>query len=167
MAAVLYIDDAVVTGDSLSRAHQGERELSVDPNAILTPTAWDYIRQHRLQLSRDGAVAVEAAAAAAAGVAAKHGSAASEDSITGAGQCDHPDRSCGCQHEEFGSGYVEPSCCRDCAIHKLKLEGDPEASCEGCNRHKTLLQLVEKGQASDPEELIRRITEIVQHRLED
>ncbi len=73
----------------------------------------------------------------------------------------------GCVQDEFGSGYVEPSCCRECAIHKLKLEGDKNASCEGCNRHKTLMQLVEKGQASDPEELIREVSALVVHRLED
>ena len=162
MAAVLHIDDAVVTGDLLSRAHQGEREFSFVPNAILTPTAWDYIRQHRLQVSRGGEVS-----AATSSNAGQPETAETEGRIISEGQCEHPDRSCGCQHEEFGSGYVEPSCCHDCAIQKLKREGDAEASCEGCNRHKTLVQLVARGKASDPEELVRRISDIVTHRLED
>ncbi len=162
MAAVLHIDDTVVTGDLLSRAHQGEREFSFVPDAILTPTAWDYIRQHRLQVSRGGEVS-----AATSSNEGQPETAETEGRIISEGQCEHPDRSCGCKHEEFGSGYVEPSCCHDCAIHKLKREGDAEASCEGCNRHKTLVQLVARGKASDPEELIRRISEIVAHRLED
>ncbi len=157
MAGSLHIGDPVVTGDLLDREHQGERELSVAPDAILTPTAWDYIRQHRLQLSRSGAQPP----------AAETPHAANEECIVSEGRCDHPDRSCGCQHEEFGSAFVEPSCCSDCAIHKLHQQGDPNASCEGCNRHKTLLQLVEKGQANDPEELIRQVTAMVVHRLED
>ncbi len=158
----MHIDDTVVTGDLLSRAHQGEREFSFVPDAILTPTAWDYIRQHRLQVSRGGEVS-----AATSSNEGQPETAETEGRIISEGQCEHPDRSCGCKHEEFGSGYVEPSCCHDCAIHKLKREGDAEASCEGCNRHKTLMQLVARGKASDPEELIRRISEIVAHRLED
>ena len=162
MAAGLHIDDTVVTGDLLSRAHQGEREFSFVPDAILTPTAWDYIRQHRLQVSRGDGVS-----AATSSNAGQPDTAETAGQIISEGRCEHPDRSCGCQHKEFGSGYVEPSCCHDCAIHKLKREGDAEASCEGGNRHKTLMQLVARGKASDPEELVRRISEIVAHRLED
>ena len=148
MTEALHIDAPVVTGDLLGREHKGERTLSVAPGAILTPTAWDYIRQHRLQLSRGAAVAAV-------------------DAVADAGRCEHPDRSCGCEHEEFGSGYVEPAHCGDCAVHERKKEGDPEASCEGCNRYKTLLQQIEQGQASDPEALIKQITELVIHRLAD
>ena len=60
MTAVLHIGDPVVTGDLLAREHKGERAVSVVPDAILTPTAWDYIRQHRLQLAR-GQVSAPAA----------------------------------------------------------------------------------------------------------
>ena len=148
MAKALHIDAPVVTGDLLAREHKGERMLSVAPGAILTPTAWDYIRQHRLQLSRGEAVAAA-------------------EAVADAGQCEHPDRACGCEHEEFGSGYVEPASCGDCAVHERKQEGDPEASCTGCNRYKTLLQQIEKGQASDPEALVEQITELVVHRLAD
>ena len=144
----MHIDDPVVTGDLLGREHKGERVLSVAPSAILTPTAWDYIRQHRLQLSRGEVVGTA-------------------EAVADAGQCEHPDRACGCQHEEFGSGYVEPAHCGDCAIHERKQAGDPEASCEGCNRYKTLLQQIEQGQATDPEALVEQITELVIHRLAD
>lgn len=143
MAAALHIDAPVVTGDLLGRAHKGERALRVAPGAILTPTAWDYIRQHRLQVRRGEPVAAAA------------------DGVAGAG------RACGCQHEEFGSGYVEPARCGDCAVHQRKKAGDPEASCAGCNRYKTLLQQIEKGQATHPEALVEQITELVIHRLAD
>ena len=137
MAEALHIDVPVVTGDVLGRTHQGERVLSVSPGAILTPTAWDYIRQHRLQLRRGAAVAAPAA----------EGS--------------------GCEHEEFGSGYVEPARCGDCAVHQRKKAGDAVASCTGCNRYKTLLQQIEQGQAIAPEALVEQITELVMHRLAD
>lgn len=142
MTKALHIDAPVVTGDLLRREHKGERTLSVAASAILTPTAWDYIRQHRLQLSRGEVVA-------------------------DAGRCEPLDRASGCEHEEFGSGYVEPARCGDCAIHQRKQAGDPEANCEGCNRYKTLLQQIEQGQATDPEALIEQITELVIHRLAD
>lgn len=140
----MHIDVPVVTGDVLGREHKGERVLSVSPSAILTPTAWDYIRQHRLQVRRG-----EASAAPAEG------------------GCEHPDRACGCEHEEFGSGYVEPASCGDCAVHQRKKAGDAEASCAGCNRYKTLLQQIEQGQAIAPEALVSQITELVMHRLAD
>ena len=175
MVGVLYLQDPVITGDLIGRQHKGERELSLVPEAILTPTAWDYIRQHRLVLSQgENALPASKQVAEPIGPTAKLeqaaepiGPTANECHQTGEGRCEHPDRPMGCVQEEFGSGYVEPSCCRDCEIHKLKLEGDKNASCEGCNRHKTLMQLVEKGQASDPEELIREVSALVVHRLED
>ncbi len=143
MSEALHIDAPVVTGDLLGRTHQGERTLNVAASAILTPTAWDYIRQHRLQLSRGAAVAADA------------------------GRCEHPDRACGCEHEEFGSGYVEPADCSTCAVHQRKQAGDAAASCAGCNRYKTLLQQIEQGQASDPEALVEQITELVMRQLAD
>ena len=175
MAGVLYLQDPVITGDLIGRQHKGERELSLAPEAILTPTAWDYIRQHRLVLSQgESGLPASEKAAEPIGSTAKleqaaepSGPTANECHQTGEGRCEHPERPMGCVQDEFGSGYVEPSCCHDCAIHKLKLEGDKNASCEGCNRHKTLMQLVEKGQASDPEELIREVSALVVHRLED
>ena len=153
MTAVLHIGDRVVTGDLLAREYKGERAVSVVPDAILTPTAWDYIRQHRLQLARGQAPAPSAEV--------------DEERIGGEGACDHPDRSSGCQHEEFGSGYIEPACCSECAIHARKKAGDATASCEGCNRHKTLLHLIDQGQASDLERLIREVSAMVLHRLEE
>ena len=153
MTTVLHIGDSVVTGDLLAREHKGERAVSVVSDAILTPTGWDYIRQHRLQLARG-----QVPAPLLNPDGERKGDAA---------RCDHPDRSFGCQYEEFGSGYVEPACCSECAIHARKKAGDATASCEGCNRHKTLLHLIEQGQASDPEELIREVSAMVLHRLDE
>lgn len=141
----MHIDVPVITGDLLGREHKGERVLSVSPSAILTPTAWDYIRQHRLQVRRGEPV----------------------EGGADAGRCEQPDRACGCQHEEFGSGFVEPAHCGDCAVHQRKKADDSAASCAGCNRYKTLLQQIEKGQATAPEDLVAQITELVIHRLAD
>ena len=141
----MHIDVPVITGDLLGREHKGERILSVSPSAILTPTAWDYIRQHRLQVRRGEPV----------------------EGGADAGRCEQPDRACGCQHEEFGSGFVEPAHCGDCAVHQRKKVGDSAASCAGCNRYKTLLQQIEKGQATAPEDLVAQTTELVIHRLAD
>ena len=87
--------------------------------------------------------------------------------MDGAGRCEHPGRSCGCQTEEFGSGYVEPSSCHDCAIFHMKRRGESGADCHGCNRRVLLDQLAESGQGVDPEQLIREVTSLVEDRLED
>ena len=54
MASILYIEEAVVTGDLLSRLHRDESEIRIADSAIVTPTGWDYLRQHRVQLSKGG-----------------------------------------------------------------------------------------------------------------
>lgn len=165
MASLLYIKDAVVTGDLLAQRHASEEEVRVGEAAIVTPTGWDYLRQNRLRLSRgsvDDASSAQEAAPAAALVTEVPAA-----QMEGAGRCEHPGRSCGCQDEEFGSGYVEPSSCRDCAIYELKKTGDQSANCHGCNRRTLLDQLVETGHGVDPEQLIHEVTALVVHRLED
>ena len=124
MAGVLYLQDPVITGDLIGRQHKGERELSLVPEAILTPTAWDYIRQHRLVLSQG-----ESALPASEQAAEPIGPTAYECHQTGEGRCEHPDRPMGCVQEEFGSGYVEPSCCRDCAIPPTGVAEDRNDAC--------------------------------------
>ena len=52
MSSLLHIQEMVVTGDDLARAHQGQEGLCVVAGAVLTPTAWDYIRDQRLRLTR-------------------------------------------------------------------------------------------------------------------
>ncbi|MGY8826090.1 MAG: hypothetical protein ACKVJG_19495 [Candidatus Latescibacterota bacterium] len=165
MASTLYIEDAVVTGELLGQRHASEEEVRVGEAAIVTPTGWDYLRQKRLQLSR-GAVSSTSVAeplAPAANLVAE----AQVSKIEGVGRCEQPNRSCGCHDEEFGSGYVEPSSCRDCAIYELKKSGDQGANCHGCNRRTLLDQLIESGQGVDPEQLIHEVTALVVHRLED
>jgi len=162
--ASLYIEEAVITGELLARRHGEEGEVRVTPSAIVTPTGWDYLRQHRLQLSRG--TAPEPASPPAADRPASIAEV-EPPQMDGAGRCDQPDRSCGCQTEEFGSGYVEPSSCQDCAIYHMKRRGEQGADCHGCNRRVLLDQLVESGQGVDPEQLIREVTSLVVNRLED
>ncbi len=164
MASVLYIEEAVITGDMLSRRHAGEEQVCVDEGAIVTPTGWDYLRQKRLPLSRGKS---PEPATPAAQAPARLIAEVEAPQMDGAGRCDHPGRSCGCQTEEFGSGYVEPSSCRDCAIYQMKSRGESGASCHGCNRRALLDQLIESGQGVDPEQLIGEVTALVVHRLED
>jgi len=146
MDAVLYIDAAVVTEKVLGRAHKGERVVCVGEKAIVTPTARDYVRQHKLEL-----VQGEAAQrlAAAGGVAQEVG-------------CEHPQQCYGCEKEEFGSGYAAPDCCDDCAIRALQLQGKPNAGCEGCNLYKTERHdSVDEGDA-----LVQQVTNLVVDMLE-
>jgi hypothetical protein len=49
----------------------------------------------------------------------------------------------------------------------MKRRGEQGADCHGCNRRVLLDQLVESGQGVDPEQLIREVTSLVVHRLED
>ena len=166
MASILYIEEAVVTGDLLSRLHGDESEIRIADSAIVTPTGWDYLRQHRVQLSKGDAPA--STRCSPNGVADVSQSSEVEHSqMDGAGRCEHPSRSCGCQTEEFGSGYVEPSSCDDCAIFHMKRRGESGADCHGCNRRVLLDQLAESGQGIDPEQLIRQVTSLVEDRLED
>ena len=165
MASILYIEEAVVTGDILSRRHGDESEVYIADSAIVTPTGWDYLRQHRVQLSK-GEIPIS-----------PRGSSDGEGhpsipevepaQMDGSGRCELPSRSCGCQTEEFGSGYVEPSSCHDCAIFHMKRRGETRADCHGCNRRVLLDQLAESGQRVDPEQLIREVTSLVEDRLED
>ena len=166
MASVLQIEDAVITGDMLARKHGAEREVCIGEAAIVTPTAWDYLRQKRLRLQR-GAVSAAADQKAVPEVAAALVAEVKVPQMDGLGRCEQPSESCGCQDEEFGSGFVEPSSCRDCAIYELKKKGDSSADCTGCNRRHLLDGLIESGQGVDPEQLISEVTALVVHRLED
>jgi len=172
LASVLHIEDAVITGDMLARKHGAEEEVCIGEAAIVTPTAWDYLRQKHLRLQRGAveqmaAVAVAAEQNAVAEAVANDVLIAEAKVMDGLGRCEQPRESCGCQDEEFGSGYVEPSSCRDCVVYELKKKGDAGADCAGCNRRHLLDGLIESGQGVDPEQLIREVTALVVHRLED
>ena len=155
MDAVLYIDAAVVTEKVLGRAHKGERVVCVDEGAIVTPTALDYVRQHRMELVR-GEVGRQAAAQAVGGSVAAGGELAGEVG------CAQPDKCYGCEKEEFGSGYVAPDCCDSCAIRALQLQGNPNAGCEGCNLYKT----GRHHGAQQGDALVQQITDTVLRTLE-
>ena len=160
MAGVFRIEDRVVTGEELQRQHRGQGQVSLVPQAVITPTGWDYIRQHRLEVLRsDEAPKVAPASpepAAAAGI-----DQGTETQLVQQGRCDQPDQPFGCQTEEFGSGFAEPTSCHDCAIHKLRLEGRQDVDCQGCNRYRALQQVV--GVQAD--ELVRQIADLVMQRI--
>ena len=154
MSSVCHIDAPVVTEALLRQHHQGQEELSLLPGAVITPTGWDYIRQHRLQVVRQKAAPPPAAQP---GPPAGLITELTPSSLVQEGRCDHPDRSCGCQTEEFGSGFVEPASCAECAIHQA--QGGCGEGCKGCNRHKS---------AALPgvsEDLVRQITAQVMDHL--
>ncbi len=124
MANVLYVAEAVITEDLLRRLHQGQEEIHFGSKTVVTPTGWDFIREHQLQVSRgeapSGAETNGQSAEGISGVGSEP--AASENRQTGGelieevtpqmvqeGCCDHPDRPYGCKTDEFGSGFAESS----------------------------------------------------------
>ncbi|MEW6756233.1 MAG: hypothetical protein AB1505_35455 [Candidatus Latescibacterota bacterium] len=131
MSQVLYVTDPVVTGEQLRRLHQGQAEVCFAPRTVVTPTAWDYVRQARLAVSRGEASADAGAAPPAAAASGSGGSSPTIQPVSPAvsgtsppqasglipevcpaqlvaqGRCDHPDQPCGCTTDEFGSGYAD------------------------------------------------------------
>jgi hypothetical protein len=179
MAEVLQIADPVVTGEGLRLLHRGQGEVRVGPKTVLTPTAWDYVRQHKLQVVRaaaegpspvassSGAIGeVPPLAATAAPAGAAVGNLIREvppPQMVALGRCDHPDRPFGCKTEEFGSGFAEPASCQDCPVNRLRQEGQADPGCEGCNREQVAAG-AGAGQ-EDLESLVQRITDLVLEQL--
>lgn len=157
MSPVLHIEETVITGDDLARLHQAEEELCVGPSTVLTPTAWDYIRDHRLHLSRDAAKSEEAPPLPSTNLA-------NEAQMVPHEQCDLPGRSCGCTTEEFGSGFVQPESCHVCAIHQLKVTGRPSPECDGCNLNGSRGSSPRSDAATDA--LVTQITEQIVEQLQ-
>jgi hypothetical protein len=157
MSQKLHIEEMVITGDDLARWHQGEQELCVGGAAVLTPTAWDYVRDHRLRLTRGARTSEPAAPAPPANVA-------DEAQMVPHEPCDLPGRSCGCITEEFGSGFVQPDRCDLCAIHQLKVAGRPNPGCDGCNLNGHCEG--EPVSAAVPEALVTQITEQIMKQLQ-
>ena len=173
MAAPLHIDASLITEALLLQQHQGEREVSISDGAIITPSARDYLRLHRITVVDGGRVATQPAAPQGA---ARQSSTASASSGAGTsiqevlppgaeggmlyrGRYDHPDKAFGCRTEEFGSGFVEPACCAACAAKGSN--GGAGCDCDGCNR-----------QGEDPrredaqfEALVQRLTDEIMARL--
>ena len=159
MTSVLYIEESVVTGEILAGAYSGEQEVCLTETAIVTPTGWDFLRNSRLRLIRDR---VSKKTVSLRAVEEK----TDEYMMDGLGRCNQPESSCGCVDEEFGSGFVEPTSCQDCAIHELKRKGDNSVNCNGCNRRALLDQLSESTDTMEPEQLIQEVTAVVTKRLE-
>lgn len=151
MSRACHLDAPIITEALLRQQHQGQEELRLLPGSVITPTGWDYIRQHRLKVIRGPA---PAAPAPAPGLIPE----LTPSSLVQEGRCDHPDRACGCQTEEFGSGFVEPASCGQCAIHQA--QGGCGPACQGCNRHKSAAVL-----PGVSEELVRQIAAQVMSRL--
>ena len=163
MAHVLDISEAVVTEQLLSTRHAGEAEVRVATGAVVTPSGWDYLRFHRLRLTRGDSTgqstlrppANRAGAATAIPEVLPPGS---EAGVLSRGRCDHPDRAFGCRTEEFGSGFAEPSSCSDCAIHKAQQSGAKNCGCAGCNKA--------DGLDHDAEALVQNLTDQIMRQLE-
>ena len=171
MASVLYIADPVVTEEILSRQHQGQEEVCVDPRSVITPTGWDYIRQHRLQVSRGEAEPPppeppppEASLTPEIAIQEILPAVADENRLVQEGRCDYPEQPCGCRTEEFGSGFVEPSSGPDRPVHQSP-PGESGADSEGNNSHEIVRDTVSGDRAADLEALVQRITDAVMERL--
>ncbi|MCC7265330.1 MAG: hypothetical protein IT369_22735 [Candidatus Latescibacteria bacterium] len=154
MATPCFIDAPVITEALLRQHHQGQEELRLLPGAVITPTGWDYLRQHRVKVSRGEA---PPPAPAPAAPASGHGLIPEmiPSSLVQEGRYDHPDRSCGCQTEEFGSGFVEPASCGECSVHHA--EGGCGEACQGCNRHQHSAELQQIVLPGVSEDLVRQI----------
>jgi hypothetical protein len=153
MAHTLQLDEMLVTEALLVQRHQDEGEVYLHAKAIVTPSARDYLRMH-------GVVIIQDIAAGAAPSSPIMGTPiqeilppGSETGLLYHGRCDHPDRAFGCQTEEFGSGYVEPACCDECA--RNGKNGGPACSCEQC-----------AGDGEELEFLVQRLTDEIMSRLE-
>lgn len=160
MSEVLYIAEAVVTGEQLRRLHQGEAEVCFSPKTVVTPTAWDYLRERRLRVSRGEPPAAPVADPNPGTPLIRE---VPPPQWTAEGRCDHPDRSFGCQTEEFGSGFAEPSSCQDCSLYPQKREGRDNPDCKGCNRQQTPAAVGQRQE--ELEALVQRITELVVEEL--
>lgn len=193
MAETLHIGDSVVTEEVLRRRHGGETEVHICRRAVITPTGWDYIRDHRLRVTRVEQAALPPGAGsgslAAGGFPPVGGYAAAgrpsrgsgsgpiqeirpstdDVSLIQQGRCEFPSRSFGCKTEEFGSGFVEPSTCQECPVQQRKQPStvslaESNPGCDGCNRHRTLQQVAGEG-SPELEVLVQRITEEIMARL--
>jgi len=181
MDGTLTTEERVVTAEVLGRAHQGQTYLHLGPGSVLTPSGWDYVNQHRMEVVRGAAPpsspnrpaqprgpdpqadlqAVPQASIPAPdpGINEVLPAIAEETRIVQEGRCDRPDQACGCESEEFGSGFAESD---DCTVRRMQQEG-LAATCDGRD-----LQPVEKRMdEADVEALVRLVTDQVLARLRE
>ncbi len=176
MQEQLHIQDVVVTSELLERSHSGQSHLVLGPKSVLTPSGWDYVRANGLEVVRgtgDESRGTQAPPEdrarpipdAPLGIREVLPTIAEDHRIVVEGRCEHPDRSCGCRSEEFGSGFVEPDDCEDCTVRRIQTEG-PKAPCDGCNRQ--LEEPADKGpDAATIDTLVQVITDQVVARLRE
>ncbi len=159
MAGRLHISETVVTEEILRARHAGQQEVSVATEAVVTPTGWDYLRSHGVRLTRGESPGRGGSGPAPAEAVAEVLPPGAEGGVLARGRCDHPDRPYGCKTEEFGSGFVEPSSCSECAVYRAEAAGRPNVGCGGCNRRA----------AADREEeaLVQRLTDEIMRRLNE
>jgi hypothetical protein len=158
MAGRLHISEAVVTEEVLRARHAGQEEVSVNAGAVVTPTGWDYLRRHRMRLTRAQATG-PGGSQPASGAVPEVLPPGAEGGLLSRGRCDHPDRPYGCKTEEFGSGFVEPSSCSRCAVYQAELAGRPSCGCGGCNRRVAAEE--------EEEALVQRLTDEIMRRLKE
>lgn len=159
MAERLHIPEAVVTEEILRARHAGQEEVSVNAGAVVTPSGWDYLRSNRMRLTRGQPTESEAPWPSTAAAIPEVLPPGAEGGLLGRGRCDHPDRPYGCKTEEFGSGFVEPSSCSQCAVYQAELAGRPSCGCGGCNRRTAADE--------ETETLVRRLTDEIMRRLSE
>ncbi len=157
MAGLLRITDSVITGDCLRQQHGDEDEVLVPSRAIVTPTGWDYIRDHRLRVQRDEPGRERCANSSLSSVSSPSDPSsipevlpASADgaSIRQLGRFDHPDRPFGCKNDDFGSGFADPG------------------SRQECDATRTSAMPPVAGQDAAFEALVQQITDIIMKQLE-
>ena len=54
---VTHLTDRIITGDLLAEKANGAKQIIIPAKAILTPTAHDFIKTHRVQVTRGGGAA--------------------------------------------------------------------------------------------------------------
>lgn len=167
MAGTLHIQALVVTEEVLRERHGGEDEVCVAKTAVVTPTGWDFLRAHRLRLTRVQPAALETSVPAPKAAAPAGGSIpevlppGTEGGVLARGRCDHPDRAYGCKTEEFGSGFVQPSGCTECAVQRVAAAGSGGCGCGGCSHAGT-----DDASERELEALVQRITDQIMARLQ-
>jgi hypothetical protein len=173
MDQTLTVEERVVTAEVLGRLHQGQALLRLSPGSVLTPSGWDYVNQHHLEVVRGAAPPVlpgppeelDTRPAPVPEISEVLPSVAEDTRIVQEGRCDHPDRACGCESEEFGSGFVESDDGRDSTVRRIQREGDA-APCDGPDRQDAARDSSGANDL-DEETLVRLITEQVLARLKE
>ena len=153
MARVLHIADAVVTGEVLSRQHRDEEEVCIPPGSVVTPTGWDYIRAHGMQLVRDTRPVAAAQPEAVQEIREVPPAVANGEKVVPESRYEHPDRPYGCKTDEFGSGYADPERSQD---------GEPGAGYDAQGSQK---QAPASSTDAEVEALIQMITDRVMLQL--